>query len=81
MSDYQRRRVMRLRDNVYSIYRENPVLGPIQEELYWIKCDGCGLQLELDDSKAFLDLPEQLLGWSRNRRGDFCPDCGPHVDP
>jgi hypothetical protein len=72
----QRRRLMRLRDNVYSFVREHPVLGPVEEELYWMKCDGCGRTQELDDRLVFLDLPDQLEGWSRTSDGkDFCPSC------
>lgn len=76
-NDEPRRRLMRVRDGLYGAYRENPVLGPIEEELHWIVCDGCGRTLELNSSKAFLDLPEQLEGWARVDGRDLCPGCAP----
>jgi hypothetical protein len=73
--DDPRRRVLILRDQVAHVYRQHPELGPIEEKLYWMTCDGCGLRQELDDSRAFLDLPEQLEGWARIEGRDLCPRC------
>jgi hypothetical protein len=77
MTDEVRRRLMRLRDGCYGVFREHPALGPVEEELHWMRCDGCGVRIELDASKAFIDLPEQLEGWARVDERDLCPRCAP----
>lgn len=69
------RRIGELREVVEKEYVDTP-LGPIEEEILRVVCDGCGEVKHLDMERFGLDWPEQLEEWRTVEGvGDLCPAC------
>lgn len=68
-------RIGRLREVTQKAYVDTQ-LGPIEEEILRLVCDGCGEVKHLNMDRFGLDWPEQLEDWRTVEGvGDLCPRC------
>lgn len=51
------------------------LMGPIEERLAWVVCNGCARVVPLGFDRLGLDWPEQLEGWRAIGGEDLCPSC------
>lgn len=81
MDDELRQRVeLRRQEARAGLAEISTPIGPIDAELLWLVCNGCGAMLHLNFDKLGTDWPEQLEGWStQGPNQDLCPDCASKV--